>query len=281
MVSFTLLEWLSEPEGLTTKDKFSIYSAKLIYLFLRLILRLFLGKQKRDNYFIHSNIIPGKFMPYDARVKYNGFLVHVRKDDDDLNLLIPSHEPEIVKLLRDSIKEDDNFIDVGASIGKYVLLASKYIKRGRIIAIEPNPEAFQVLTENMRLNALGVECLDVAVSDHGGFEKLYIGGRGSATSSIVARNGEYVQVKSRTMDSLLTEFKFSKIDWLLIDVEGVEDKVLNGGIKTLSITNNIIVEVHSEENFRFVTTLLKRHGFEVTTIAEGYSVPHILGTRSH
>ncbi|MEM3084813.1 MAG: FkbM family methyltransferase [Nitrososphaerales archaeon] len=282
MVGFkSLLEWLSRPEGLTVKDKVSIFYAKLAFLSLRLFLRLFLGKRRRNDYFVRKNLTFGSFMPCGARVKYYGFLVHLRPGAEDLGFLSPYHEPEIVKLLQEQLKRDDNFVNIGANVGKYVLLASKYIDKGRIIAVEPHPETFKVLVENVSLNELNVECINVAVSDREGFDKLYISANGSGRNSLLSqgRTEKYIQVKITTLDSLVKALVLNKIDWLLIDVEGAEDKVLTAAPIALSITDKIIVEAHSDENYKFVTNMLKENGFEITTIYEAYSMPHILGRR--
>ena len=64
--------------------------------------------------------------------------------------------------LRDVLKPTDFFVDVGAYIGAYALIASRHCRR--IAAIEANPEVFRTLTENIRLNGATVETHNVGVS---------------------------------------------------------------------------------------------------------------------
>lgn len=53
------------------------------------------------------------------------------------------------------LRKGDVFIDVGAHIGKYTILVAKIVgKEGLVIAIEPNPENYETLLENIKLNNL-------------------------------------------------------------------------------------------------------------------------------
>jgi len=65
----------------------------------------------------------------------------------------------------------------------------------------------------------------------------------------------------------------------LIDVEGEESKVLDGIKNGLRIIKNIIIEIHSDENYTQVTKILKENNFKVTNIEDGYD-RFILGTHS-
>ena len=53
---------------------------------------------------------------------------------------------------------------------------------------------------------------------------------------------------------------------MLIDVEDAESKVLDGIKNGLRIIKNIIIEIHSDENYTQVTKILKENNFKVTNI---------------
>src|SRR5438552_3547012 len=64
------------------------------------------------------------------------------------------------------------FVDVGANIGTYTLVASE-IPTARVVSIEPHPSTFAQLVGNVRRNGRSnVTCLGVALSDHLGTVRL-------------------------------------------------------------------------------------------------------------
>jgi hypothetical protein len=63
-------------------------------------------------------------------------------------------------------------VDVGAHHGAYAIVIGKSVQKlgGRVIAVEPNPQSFDVLEQNIRLNKLEntVMCEQVAIADKAG-----------------------------------------------------------------------------------------------------------------
>ena len=52
--------------------------------------------------------------------------------------------------LKRNLFEGDVFLDIGASIGTYTVVASSLVgPNGSVVAIEPVPETFQILQENV------------------------------------------------------------------------------------------------------------------------------------
>src|SRR5206468_2274046 len=67
------------------------------------------------------------------------------------------------------LRPGDLFVDVGANVGAYSVLASGAVG-SRTIAFEPGPAAFRSLRRNIRVNDLSglADCRQVALSDHPG-----------------------------------------------------------------------------------------------------------------
>lgn len=160
--------------------------------------------------------------------------------------LIFSHESE-VRMINNSLKSlkycDYVFIDIGANVGKYTQELRKRFVKSKIIAFEPSEATFQALQLN--LNKIeGVECVNLALSDHSGHDLLYsnepLSGLASLTQRDLGRFGidfdssELVSVD--TLDNFLDSFKYNGPFILKIDVEGQELKVLKGCKKTLART---------------------------------------------
>lgn len=123
------------------------------------------------------------------------------------------------------------FVDIGANVGIYALyVASLAGQRARIVAIEPQPDIFDRLIENIRLNPFGtVKALDCAVADKPGELTLFIDARNKGESSvrILGSNAAAsIRVPATTLQDLLVEQGFSHVDAIKLDVEGAEDLIL-------------------------------------------------------
>jgi FkbM family methyltransferase len=85
-------------------------------------------------------------------------------------------EPYETSLLVNHLKPGDVFLDIGANIGYYTILASAIVRdSGLVIAYEPDEENFRLLCENLALNhAVNVRPFHAAVSDYDGHGNLYL-----------------------------------------------------------------------------------------------------------
>jgi len=142
---------------------------------------------------------------------------------------------------------------------------------GKIISIEPHPENFKTLLMNIRLNdCRNVIPLNVAVSDREKRLKLYLSkGHDSASHSILSAKelwseefpGEYVYVKSCSIDTILDNLRISHVDIAKIDVEGAELLALKGAEKSLDKIDRLLIEVHLPELLGKIIELLRKQGF--------------------
>jgi FkbM family methyltransferase len=148
------------------------------------------------------------------------------------------------------------FLDVGANVGVYALYASRFF--GKIIALEPHPEAAQMLKLGLRGN---VEILQLAASDVDGKAALsipYRDGHDVVTRSSLQldANPEFitreVEVDLRPVDSL----HFEHLCCIKIDVEGHELSVLNGARKTLEkFRPTVIIECEERHNVGAISAM--------------------------
>ena len=143
------------------------------------------------------------------------------------NLYTRLHEfPEMAFVLH-AIRAGDLFVDIGANIGAYTVLAAS-IPGARCAAFEPAPETFQRLAENIRLNDFGsrVNANQMALGSEDG-DLLFTKGLDSvnhvATPDDNAENRTTVPV--RRLDSVLEN---ENPVVMKIDVEGYEMRVLEG-----------------------------------------------------
>jgi penicillin amidase len=140
-------------------------------------------------------------------------------------------EPRITQLISTLLAPGDIFIDVGANIGYYSLLASKIVgASGVVIAVEAAPDMFQMLAGNIELNGIGnIRAINVAASDRAGRQPIYKLSdinRGAATT-LPDRGGSILaEVEARRFDDILEDVDLGRVKLIKIDIEGAEAPVL-------------------------------------------------------
>lgn len=151
-------------------------------------------------------------------------------------------------LLRAILRPGDAFVDVGANIGYFTLLASVLVGRnGEVIAVEPNPGARARLERNVSLNRLtNVRVVEAALSDRAGELTLHLGpadNSGLSSFRVPRDSARSIAVAVRTLDSLVTLDARPRAI-VKIDVEGAELQVLRGMRETLRRARpDLIVEI--------------------------------------
>jgi FkbM family methyltransferase len=143
------------------------------------------------------------------------------------------------------------FVDVGANLGIYALVASKIVgPSGRVIAFEPSQQSFLLLKENVALNSFSnVQIYPAAVSDRTGQAFLYHGadpGQNSLGKDPgLKSSGE--EVATQSLDNALDQASVECVDLIKMDVEGAEELVVRGANKVVSSYKpTIIFEVNQE-----------------------------------
>jgi len=154
------------------------------------------------------------------------------------------YEPELAYLEK-ILSPGKVFIDVGANFGVYTLIASKLVgEAGKVFALEPTAESFAILQQNIALNQFSnVRGFQVALAQTRGKAWLYHGwdpvGNSLGMDSLGGGKGEAVQIE--TLDNLFEENGVDRVDAIKIDVEGAEELVLRGAIRSLTTHTPIII----------------------------------------
>ncbi len=138
-------------------------------------------------------------------------------------------------------------VDCGSNIGMALLYFKLVYPDAEVLAFEPNPDAFAVLTENVASNGLlGVELRDIALGGTNGEVPFFKDADADASmvaSTLEARGGE-----NRIMvpQHRLSGFIDRPVDYLKIDIEGVEETVLADLVETEKIAyiDQMTIEYH-------------------------------------
>ncbi len=142
-------------------------------------------------------------------------------------------EPEATAFLNNCLKPGDTFIDVGANIGYFSLLAAKNVgPNGRVIAVEASPVVYQHLVGNVNLNqARQIRTLNVAAAAEKGTVALYCGQEcNCGATSVVCGESDVViaEVHAAPLTDLISDDEWNNARLVKIDVEGAEVGVIRG-----------------------------------------------------
>ncbi|WP_107763496.1 FkbM family methyltransferase [Coprothermobacter proteolyticus] len=134
----------------------------------------------------------------------------------------------------DSIVEPklgDIVFDIGAYVGDTALWFSKAVgPQGKVYAFEPEPSNFEKLKANLERNKVtNVIPLQLAVSETEGEMQV----SSAAGSSVITQAGTGLSVKVTTIDKFMEANKLPRVDFIKMDVEGHELKVLKGADETI------------------------------------------------
>jgi FkbM family methyltransferase len=193
-----------------------------------------------------------------------------------------SKEPETIEWIR-QFTPNSVFWDVGANIGTYSIFAGK--NGARVFSIEPSFLNLEILQRNIVLNdlnervsmipmGLGAEnyLTDFFLSK----ENLTWGGAHNSLGKNVGAGGKALQEPLKisglciTMDELVSIFKIPTPKFIKIDVDGLEQEVLKGGIEVLSKVDSVLIEVDDEfiGQDSEISKLLINLGFELENLKD-------------
>lgn len=167
-------------------------------------------------------------------------------------------EYNTLNLFESYLKKDSIFLDVGANIGLFTLIASKTIgKEGKIYSFEPNPIIYKIFVENLKINNINnVLYFNKGLSDKE--EKSYLiipddikAQYGDAYSYVSSnkKNEKNFNIELTTIDSFMEENNLKKLDIIKIDIEGGELICLKGAEKLLDSINKPIIIFEAYEKF--------------------------------
>jgi hypothetical protein len=172
------------------------------------------------------------------------------------------------------INEDDIIIDIGAHVGFFALRAARKARKGFILAIEPHPFNYQLLTKNIKANNISnIRALRLALWSSDGVMKLYLAGSSSHSLKSFQKNiKNYIEVQTKTLDTVIKEFGIQRVNLIKIDVEGAELEVLRGAQRTLMENDSFlsIAAYHTKTEVKIISEYLRKKGFRTFVYESGY-----------
>jgi len=166
-----------------------------------------------------------------------GFKIHVQLPDHiQKNIWLTGRwEPVITECIRRLLAPGDTFVDVGANIGYYSLLAARIVgQTGRVYAIEGSPTICTMLRRNIELNhATNVEVIHAIAASHDGEQEFWLApktelGHSTTVETLARASGMSSEgrIRCATIASLVATARLLNARLIKIDVEGAERAVL-------------------------------------------------------
>jgi FkbM family methyltransferase len=154
------------------------------------------------------------------------------------------------------LSKNDLVLDAGAGIGEFTVLASKKIgPGGGIIAIEPDPNDYELLQLNIKKN----NCANVI--------PIKIGLGGNTGERRMEFRGRSYSFRVDTLENILEKVELKKrINFIKMDIEGFETEVLSQSIDIIKNADTIAIELHNTKEE--VDGILSKYNFHFTPISK-------------
>ncbi|MEM4488681.1 MAG: FkbM family methyltransferase [Desulfurococcaceae archaeon] len=186
---------------------------------------------------------------------------------------IKHFEPKTITFLRSVVDNDKIVIDIGAHIGLHAIHLAKKAKL--VICLEPEPNNYRLLKINVKMNKLdNIIVLPIAASNKDDYVILYLSERSSGAHTLEYSRSNLIQsrknlrVLSRKVDTLLEQLGIRNVDIVKIDVEGHEEKVIEGMIELLKRGYPKVFVVETMKGSNLLTYLCSRYGYRITSVLE-------------
>ena len=160
-------------------------------------------------------------------------------------------EPALTEWFLHNLRPGQTFVDVGANIGYYSVLAARQTgPSGHVVAVEAHPRMVELLRRNLILNGFGTTTVRHAAAwsrstsicfhqrEHFGANSS-VGSLGAAQLDVHGDAEEVIKVDTLVLDELLDELP--AIDILKVDIEGSEVQAIRGARRILASNPDLIV----------------------------------------
>jgi FkbM family methyltransferase len=157
------------------------------------------------------------------------FKIYAMQNDSSIGAKIirsKSFESHVADAIKRNLKTGDIFIDLGANIGFFTLLAASIVEStGKVISVEPNMQNLQLLYSSILENQFeNIKVLPFAASDRSQILNLTVFGSNGLVRLPNQSNSQFVQ--SVRIDELIDNEL--KINVVKLDVEGYEPLAIKG-----------------------------------------------------
>lgn len=211
---------------------------------------------------------------------HSGKVFYMRMDSE-CGLTMRHHgiyEYNLIRWCEQYCSPTSTFLDIGAHIGTYSVLLSPFCKE--VHAFEPQKHIYECLVKSIEVNGLSnVITHNVAVGQTEGtsiLNRISVDGGMSTVRNDIHSEGRIIE-KEEVKVVKLDNYDLKNVDFIKIDVEGLELDVIKGGLMTLEKNNYppIMFEAWPDKSYE-----KDREELIAFAKAIGYSVYPISGTNN-
>jgi FkbM family methyltransferase len=168
----------------------------------------------------------------------------------------------VLRLIKKLLPKDGVFIDIGANIGSFSLVAAHVAPKGEVHSFEPSGHHFSRLSHNVALNGFGNVVLNQkGLHDQPGTATLFLpksvgeinnSGAASLYHDAAQSSGNQVteEVSLIRLDDYVRDKAIDRIDMIKIDIEGAEFSALKGAVETLARFRPVVLMELDLDNLR-------------------------------
>jgi FkbM family methyltransferase len=145
-------------------------------------------------------------------------------------------EPQQTELIKDLLPEHGIFLDVGANIGYFSIIAARMLGvSGHVFAFEPVDAIYRILCKNIELNGLNnlVTPIKLACFSAPGEMAMTQSEEPSKSYLSCSETANTEKVSMTTLDDFVEQRGISVVDCIKIDAEGSDFEVIRGARRTI------------------------------------------------
>ena len=261
-----------------SKNEFGFYSPNGLVNILYQIVRLGtgFGVIKR----LYSWLIDRINSENPIDIKYHNIRFRLYPHDNAIEskMIVSSkfREAKELEVISKYLRNGGTFLDIGANIGYYSLMAAK-LGATRIIGIEPNQVVLDRFKENIKFNGFEkkIKTFQLGIGEKIENRDLYLSEVDLGSSSVLENKDSLnkITIKVLPLDVFLKRESVGRVDVMKIDIEGFEDKALFPYFKTLDkklYPRLILMEDSSKKHWdKNILEWLLNNGYNVISRTRG------------
>jgi FkbM family methyltransferase len=168
-------------------------------------------------------------------------------------------------------------LDAGANIGVHTIEWARLMHRwGYVHAFEAQERLYYALAGNVALNnclnasahylALGGQCTQITIPEPNylipsSFGSLSI--KSGANNEFIGQEIDYAKAQKKVTQVTIDSLKYARVDFIKLDVEGMEEEVLGGAAETIKTCKPIIIVETIKSDREKIARFLTSKGYNI------------------
>jgi FkbM family methyltransferase len=218
---------------------------QILRFFFRKFALALVGTNISKNKFVYNAAESLKEFLKPKFVEIEGCKLLLDKTDRHCFTIYGNSEEGKMSHLKKIITPGQTVVDVGANIGIYSVVLAKFVeKQGHVFAFEPAPDNVKLLRKTIKLNQFdNITVTQKAISNKPGIASFYlVDGISSHSLMDYGKSINKIDVEVESLDNFFQDYE-KPIDFIKIDAEGYDFKVILGMQNIISKTQNLKIFV--------------------------------------